>query len=301
MLQKLEQWSYRGIAVVFVVTAMFPLGASLLIHLASGRTIDDGWLESFLLNAGIEWLGVGVMFTLFTIVFDGRERQRESQRERDRLIEQMASSDNLVATEAVRRLRKRGWLYDGTLNGVDLFRANLRGAKLWSANLRNADLRSANLQGADLSRADLRGANLWGANLQGAWLERAQLKDAQLRDADLQRANLLGVEDLTDEQQVQIKSLWGSTMPDNTHYDGRYNLPYDVEGARRIIEDRLPLAALEGHTKEGRRLMAEYYDVSLLSFELGQRWAHTNLIKLLGDESDTPEAIEHMLAALKEN
>jgi hypothetical protein len=253
-----------------------------------------------LLSAGVEVLGAAATFILFYIVFEGRERERASQRERDRLVEQMRSSDNVVATEAVRRLRKRGWLYDGVLNGADLFRANLHGAKLWGANLQNADLRSANLQGADLSRANLRGANLYGANLQGAWLERAHLKDAQLRDADLQRANLLGVDDLTDEQLVQVKSLWGSTLPDNMHYDGRYNLPYDIEGARAIIEDHMSLAVLEGHTTESDQLMAEYYEVSLASFELGQHWAQANLSRLLGDEPLVPEVAERMPLPSKE-
>lgn len=284
MLDKLERSGYRGVAVALGVIALCSLTAALLIHLASGRAIDAEWLESFLMNAGLEVFGAAATFSLFHIVFESRERQRDLQRERDRLIDQMSSSDNLIATEAVRRLRKRGWLYDGTLKGIDLFRADLHGAKLWGANLENVDLRSANLQGADLSRANLRGANLAGANLQSAWLERVQLKGAQLRDADLQRVILLGVDDLTDEQLLQVKSLWGSTMPDNVHYDGRYNLPCDVEAAREIIADRMPLAVLEGHKQESRRLMAEYYQVSLASFELGQRWARTNLMKFLGEE-----------------
>ena len=108
-------------------------------------------------------------------------QHRETEREKKRLILQMGSPDNAFAREAVRTLRSRGWLEDGSL----------KGAYLWGANLQEADLESANLQGADLGYANLQNAFLGAANLQGADLQLTDLQKVFLNSADLQDANLV--------------------------------------------------------------------------------------------------------------
>ncbi len=136
-----------------------------------------------------------------TILFvDALYEHRETEREKKRLILQMGSPDNAFAREAVRALRSRGWLGDGSLKKADLYRANLKEAHLWGANLEEAKLTGANLQKARLTGADLQGAQLkvaklqettlWATNLQGANLEDADLREANLRGSKLQGANL---------------------------------------------------------------------------------------------------------------
>ncbi len=107
------------------------------------------------------------------------------------------------------QLKRRGWLYDGTLKGadiglqavaydlhrVDLRQANIYGVALSDANLRFADLRgatfgNAQLQGADLSHADLTGASLPRSTLAGARLDRVRVTGADLRDVDFNGAQL---------------------------------------------------------------------------------------------------------------
>jgi hypothetical protein len=101
----------------------------------------------------------GIVIGVVTIDYLNERRQDEQLKQQ--LILQMGSSHNDVADAAIRVLRARGWLRDGTLEGADLWRANLQGADLAGANLQGADLRWANLQGADLSGANLQGASSW--------------------------------------------------------------------------------------------------------------------------------------------
>ncbi|MEP7284384.1 MAG: toll/interleukin-1 receptor domain-containing protein [Chloroflexota bacterium] len=115
--------------------------------------------------------------------------------EKQALIAQMGSHDNKTALQAVKTLRERGWLTDGTLRGADLSQADLWGADLSQADLSRADFRKANLSGAwliraDLWDADLSGADLWDADLSRADFRKANLRQAYLSQAYLSQANL---------------------------------------------------------------------------------------------------------------
>jgi len=123
------------------------------------------------------------------LVVDALYEHRETEREKRRLILQMGSPDNAFAREAVRALRSRGWLQDGSLKGTDLPLANLQGANLLGANLQGARFFVAKFQGAWLAGANLQGASLWGAHLQ-----ETILLDANLQGAILVRANLRGAQ-----------------------------------------------------------------------------------------------------------
>ena len=71
-------------------------------------------------------------------------------------------------------------VYNSTLVGANLERADMRGVDLRGANLTNA-----NLRGADLSRADFRGAILIKADLSRANLQLTNFEGADLTSADL--------------------------------------------------------------------------------------------------------------------
>jgi uncharacterized protein YjbI with pentapeptide repeats len=122
-----------------------------------------------------------------TIVVLQRWNQRQStiQRQED-LILQLGSEEGAFVREAVRHLRRYGWLIDGTLDqgyfrsanlaAALLKHASLQDSDLGRANLKNADIAFANLQEADLSFADLEGAELSSCKLQGANLSYANLR-----------------------------------------------------------------------------------------------------------------------------
>ncbi len=107
-----------------------------------------------------------------------REQQIKSEaeaQEKADLVLQMGSPNNAFAREAVRKLRARGWLQDGTICGADLS----------GANLQNANLKEANLRGVRLKKANLRGAVLTEVNLEAAWLTECRLEAANLFNANL--------------------------------------------------------------------------------------------------------------------
>ncbi|MBN1146310.1 MAG: pentapeptide repeat-containing protein [Anaerolineales bacterium] len=170
------------------------------------------------------------------------------------LIRKLRSPDNKVVLQAVEELRVRGWLTDGSLEGVSLCHAHLQGADLLKASLRKVDLHQANLEWADLSIADLSGAKLARVNLQGANLSQTNLSGADLYKADLKEAR-----NLTDAQLSQVKRLWGVIMPDGEPYDGRFNLEGDIDFARW------------GHIEvDNPAAMANFFGIPLQTYLRGQ-------------------------------
>lgn len=169
-------------------------------------------------NLSAELIGMA----LTVLVLDGLYSYRDNQREKRRVIQQMASPSNEFALHAVNIADNEKWLFDGSLRGVNLSVANLKGAILWGtklegarlavvnlenanlrecqfqntylgkSNMKNSDLREANLIEANLTEVDLTNANLEGANLRGAILTNANLHGANLKNTVLENADLKG-------------------------------------------------------------------------------------------------------------
>jgi hypothetical protein len=216
------------------------------------------------------------------------------------LLRQLRSTNNWTALRAIERLRALGALEDGTLinaslmgaslANADLHRVNfgqanmteadLTGANLMESRLSGADLLGANLNRANLFRADLSSVNLFRAKLVGANLQETFLFQADLRGADLKTANLSGARlstahldgaTVTLGQLVQVGMLSGSTMPDGSPYDGRFNLTGDIQFA--LFLD------LEMDVNDSAA-MARFYEVPLSDYMRGQSWAQEYLPRL---------------------
>jgi hypothetical protein len=169
-------------------------------------------------NFGIELISIG----LTVLVIDGLNRRRAEQERKEELISQMGSLSNDFALDAVRQLRKKGWLEDGSLQGAELRGANLQGADLENAdlrevNLRYADLREMNLRYAKLHMAILLDANLQGADLGLANLQQAILIQAKLHGANMMVANLRGAV-FTNDQLGSAKFDENTLLPDVTKW-----------------------------------------------------------------------------------
>lgn len=159
-------------------------------------------MPGFFQGVATNLLSAAITFWLLDRLIRMREeqerRERSLQDERRHLAKQLASPINSVAQQAAEDLRSRGWLTDGTLDGVDLVGANLANVVLIDATLRHADLRKANLNGADLR----------GANLQGADLRDANFSGADFRGANLLNVIALGIEAATwDETTVMPEEI----------------------------------------------------------------------------------------------
>lgn len=150
-----------------------------------------GFVEQIYSNLGIELVSVG----LTVLVIESLNRGVATRERKQELILQMGSPDNGFAIEAVRLLRQKGWLLDGSLINCDLAGANLTRANLNRALMIRAHLKMANLSGALLiqallENADLSKANLANANLTGAFMDQVLLFDANLSGAILSQAHL---------------------------------------------------------------------------------------------------------------
>ncbi|MBN1430186.1 MAG: pentapeptide repeat-containing protein [Anaerolineae bacterium] len=200
------------------------------------------------LNFGTDMGGTLVTFILIDFLLGSREKRRADEREQARLIGQMHSRDNGLTLVAIEELRAHGWLIDGTMRGANLVNANLQAGYLRHAVLPEANLHRANLQKTRLGKTDLRGANLENANLEGADFDEALLQGARISMTQLARAN----------------RLRGASMPGGERYDGRLNLPGDLQDA-----------ASAGIAVDDPVAMAEFYGVSLEEYEAGRVWAQT--------------------------
>jgi hypothetical protein len=250
-----------------------------------------GWEQEFeALYANFATTLIGIAIAVFTI--DRANERRAEQQLRAQLIREMGSTDNGIALRAMGELWVRGWISDGSLRRVHLARANLQTAflieadlqdayleraRLQDAVLQDANLNGANLKGAKLKRTFLRGADLRGADLRGADLRGADLREAKLQVENPERDNLrcrihLGIHiigGLTDYQFATLERLWRATMPNNSRYDGRFNLSGDIGWAKD-----------QNINPDDPEDMAHFYGVPLEAYLAGQEWARENLARV---------------------
>ena len=125
------------------------------------------------------------------------------------LIRKLRSPENKKVLLAVEAMRVRGWLEDGSLEGIPLCHAHLEGADLFKADLTKVDFHQANLAGVNLSMAILTNTKFVRANLKGV-----NFSNAIVEGADLLKANLQAARNLTEEQLATTKRLYGAIMPD---------------------------------------------------------------------------------------
>jgi hypothetical protein len=206
---------------------------AVIVVLLIGSIVPTAWALSNGSSVADLALGFGtgiggslVTFVLITLVLErSAEREQNKVTEKDKLLEEMGSGDNVIVARAVQRLRMLGFLEDGTLQGINLSRANLSGVDLSQSDLKYvelsaANLSAANLQGASLYKATLIGTDLSNANLSGAYLKETDLTEANLSDANLGGANLvkanLAHAKVTSEQLSKVWLLNGAILPNGT-------------------------------------------------------------------------------------
>ncbi|RMF78888.1 MAG: pentapeptide repeat-containing protein [Chloroflexi bacterium] len=167
------------------------------------------WAADWLKGFSTEMITVILTTLAFTLLVGAIQDRENQQALRDQLILQMGSDERFFSAEAVRQLRAKSWLTDGSLETAQLQGANLSNVDLSNAILNRADLSSVILDGAILDNASLTGANLSGArfnisdrgqptrlfntDLRFADLTGADLRGARFNDAQLEGANLRGI------------------------------------------------------------------------------------------------------------
>jgi len=194
----IQNLSERTVLAILLSVAIGTSVLSAMVHVTLNQSVTLEWGEGWLQNFSTEMFGALFTFLLLERIVGARQQreaeQRKIEQEKQNLIIQMRSEGNAIAKNAVRQLRARGWLEDGSLQGLDFRDANLQGAKLRDANLQNVSLKGADLRKASLVGANLQDADLEAANLEGAELRRARLQGAYLENANLQGADVDAVE-----------------------------------------------------------------------------------------------------------
>lgn len=135
-----------------------------------------------------EWLGILVDAMLLYFINWAIRRE-----EKDKLINQFASESNSFALDATKRLRKKGWLMNGRLNGIEMTHAQLDKANLSKAELKETDFSYASMKKSNLVEADFSNSNLTGADLSNSECRWANFQNANLRWANFEGATLDGV------------------------------------------------------------------------------------------------------------
>lgn len=195
-LNHISRWNVRQVGIIMLIIAVL---TAILGYLNQHNNFFKplSIIADFYANISTELASIAITI----LVIDALNERRTTRQEKDNLILQMSSPTNSIAKEAVRVLRMRGWLTDGTLKGANLLRANL--------------------QKAYLEKADLRDVYFHKANLQGAYL---------------QQANLMGARKLEDHQLAQVKYLRNAIMPNGTLYNGCFNLVGDLSWAHSSLK-----------------------------------------------------------------
>lgn len=178
-------WLDENIGRVLLVVLFAGLGLWGL--LLEGRD-DLGLGQRLVRGMGPELAGI----VIAAVTIDALAERRQRQSRKEQLIRQLGSKYRDVTELALLELKHEGWLYDGTLRGINLIGANLSGA-----NLIDADLSDVNFWQADLSEAFLIGArllktNFTDTNLRNAILSNADLSETKLEFANLAQVNLEG-------------------------------------------------------------------------------------------------------------
>ena len=182
-----------------IISLHFGIAALIILIIGCQLTGHRG-LINVIGDSYSAWLGILVDALLLYFINWAIRRE-----EKDKLINQFASESNDFALDATKRLRKKGWLTDGRLNGIDMTDAHLDKANLSKAMLQNVNLSYAsmkasilveanfsnsNLTGSDLSNTQCRWTNFQNANLRWANLENATLDGANFDGADLRFARI---------------------------------------------------------------------------------------------------------------
>jgi hypothetical protein len=178
--RKSKKWAKRflnsfkkdpiGLVVIVLAILLLVVGIKLLPY---------SWDEAKA-NLSDELIGMAIT----VLILDRLYSIRDEQREKRRVIQQMASPSNEFALHAVNIADNEKWLFDGSLRRANLSLANLKGALLWGTKLEDARLASVNLENA----------NLRECQMQNTYLAKSNLKNSDLRDANLFQANLTDVD-----------------------------------------------------------------------------------------------------------
>lgn len=288
-----ETWSLEQVQLlVIVILTIIAFGSgigSVLLHWKAVGGLSKGWFSGWLQGLSTEMVGAILTAVVLGSILSSAQQRAAEAPLRQSLIEKLNSGDVTTTLSAIAELRGNGWLSDGTLKGIGLYKASFSGANIAGANLQEAqifgvDFSNTYLEQADFSKATImgssfRGLYVPGVNFEGAGISSTDFSNTDLRMASFRNTQLMGVNlegaTIEEVQMVLCRGLLRSTMPDGKRYDGRYMLPQDIWNAEYL-----------GIDTEDPKAMADFYEVPLTRYQEGQAWALENLSRLRKEGED---------------
>lgn len=175
-----------------------------------GHLVQNNFKFSLVGFVDALWPNIATDLTSISItvlIIDTLYRLQSIRKEKEELVLQLGSTNNLFALEALRMIKSKRWGYkaDSTINGAFLANANLQTSDLSTMNLMECDLSNSNLVDAllnsttlsytklifaDLSNVKLNYASLDHANLVGSNLTNIEADEANFSGANLNRTIL---------------------------------------------------------------------------------------------------------------
>jgi uncharacterized protein YjbI with pentapeptide repeats len=179
-------------------------------------------LPDFYSNASTTLIG-----TAFTVlIIDWLNRIRDGRLEKIRLLRDIGCGDHGIALRAILDITANNLHQKGFLRYRIIENAKLAGAMLIGADLAHSSFHHSDFTGIELFGANLQMTSFWGDTLRGADLRDANLSGAFFNYVDLTDARV------TPEQLQSANRLHGTRLPNGKIYDGRFNLPVDIQDAR---------------------------------------------------------------------
>jgi uncharacterized protein YjbI with pentapeptide repeats len=272
-IQKLNPIQWLGIG-------FFLLGILIFLATVVLQSLVDNLLKDYLVNVSTDLIFVSIT----VLIIDSLNKEEARKRERQDLIFRMGSANNVVATEAARRLKAGDfWIFslrgerfpNADLTKADLKGADLRDVDLFGTNLTEANLENSHMEGAIIIDTNFRKADLSNAHLEGAFI-RATINNLFIfKDANLHNANLNGAtfsikkeETMVEDESLQLRHAYRlnhAIMPNGNRYDGRYRLGGDI--------NQPGVSEKEGDES----FMASFYGVPVEEYQEGQKWYRKNL------------------------
>jgi uncharacterized protein YjbI with pentapeptide repeats len=167
---------------------------------------------------------IGISFTV--LIIDWLNRIRDARLEKIRLLRDIGCGDHGIALRAVIEITEKNLHRNGFLRHRIFQGAKLAGAELINADLSYSMFHYSDFTGVCLAGTKLKMTCFWHAKLCGVDFVYADLTDADFVYADLTDARVT-------VQQLQLAyRLQGARLPNGKIYDGRFNLPGDIQDAQ---------------------------------------------------------------------
>lgn len=167
-------------------------------------------IEAFYGNVGVELASIAITI----LIIDKIKDRLIKKNEKELVFAQLSNQNEDIVKEASKRVKKEGWLSDGSLAKRDLTGARLR----YFENLTGVDLSGAILTDADFTDCELNDINFENATLQNARFVGTSLTSVRFNKAILIEAEFHGAyvykTEFKDETQLQDAKFINTRIKD---------------------------------------------------------------------------------------